>query len=54
MYLLIEFPFKTLRDEIMDKISQSKVVPFLEAELWSILYSCCMGLNVLYEKKMPH
>lgn len=38
----------------MDKICHSKVIPFLEAELWSILYSCCQGLYTLYSKKMPH
>lgn len=34
----------------------SRVVPlyFQEHELWSILYSCTLGLEALYASDMPH
>lgn len=54
LYLLIEYPFKTLYDEMNDKIAAGKVRPFTEDELWSIIYSCSVALNTLYNKKMPH
>jgi hypothetical protein len=54
MRLFIEYPFKTLQDEVGDRIVGGRVKPFAEAELWSVMYSCCVGLNVLYGKKMPH
>jgi hypothetical protein len=54
MHLLIEYPFKTLRDEVGDRVTSGRGRPFAEAELWSVLYSCCVGLGVLYDRKMPH
>jgi hypothetical protein len=54
LQLLIEYPFKCLEEEIKDKINAGRREPFLEAELWSVLYSCCVGLELLYRKKMPH
>jgi hypothetical protein len=52
MNLLIEYPFKTLADEIQER----RVIDnyFDEEELWSILYSCCVGLNTLYINKLNH
>jgi hypothetical protein len=54
MHILIDYPFKTLQDEVNDRIAGGRNKPFLEAELWSVLYSCSVGLSVLYGRKMPH
>lgn len=65
LYMIIEYPFKSLRDEINEKKSygfmrdqkMNKLVPkerFSEGEIWSILYSCCKGMDCLYRHKFTH
>ena len=63
--LLIEYPFESLLYESAQRLSQSQaskkvstgrqsVLYFQEHELWSILYSCALGLQTLYRNDMPH
>ena len=54
IYLLIEYPFKTLRDDIQERLAEKSKNYFGEAELWSILYSCCLALNTLYNSNISH
>ena len=54
IYLLIEYPFKTLKDDIQERLAEKSKNYFGEAELWSILYSCCLALNTLYNSNISH
>ena len=52
MYLVLEYSFKSLRQEMQERGSSNS--PFQESDLWSILYSCCCGLNRLYASGATH
>jgi len=46
LFLMVEYPFRNLHEEVDErKISDDY---FRENELWSILYSCCIGLKHIY------
>lgn len=52
--IVSEMPFKTIKDDIVERSSVSSKKYFTEDELWSILYSCCHALYSLYINKFPH
>ena len=52
MYLVLEYSFKSLRQEMKERESSNSA--FQESDLWSILYSCCCALNTLYASGATH
>jgi serine/threonine protein kinase len=52
VYVLWEFPQRTLEDEINERIIQKR--RFQEKELWSILASCILGLSHLQKEDIKH
>jgi hypothetical protein len=51
---VVEYPFKTVKDEILERSAPVNQRFFNEDELWSILYSCCHALYSLYINKFYH
>lgn len=49
---LFEYPHHHLEGEILERSNQKK--RFEEAELWSILASCIIGLAYLEKKGLAH
>ena len=52
VFVVIEYPFRTLNEEIEERKRNWDY--FSESEIWSILYSCAMGLNYLYSTNLTH
>ena len=52
MYLVLEYSSKSLRQEIAERAPNAS--HFQESDLWSILYSCCAALNMLYSNGATH
>lgn len=52
MYLVLEYSSKSLRQEIAERAPNASY--FQESDLWSILYSCCAALNMLYSNGATH
>lgn len=60
-YVIVEFPFRTVFEEVRDRRNRARGSGklglgerFSEEEVWSILYSCCMGLQHLYQQGYRH
>lgn len=52
LYVLFEYPHKTLADEIAER--QERNSKFQEKEMWSILASCILGLCHLQNAHIKH
>lgn len=52
MYLVLEHSSKSLAQEIAERAPTASY--FQESDLWSILYSCCAALNLLYSNGATH
>lgn len=52
--IVSELPFKTIKEDIKERLASSPVKFFTEDELWSILYSCCHAMYSLYINKFSH
>jgi|LakMenE01Jun11ns_1017448.scaffolds.fasta_scaffold9441995_1 hypothetical protein len=54
MYLVLEYSFKNLSQEIKDRSTTTEKNYFQESDIWSILYSCSTALNILYSNGATH
>jgi serine/threonine protein kinase len=54
MYLVLEYSFKNLAQEIRERSTPIENNYFQESDIWSILYSCCTALNALYSNGATH
>jgi serine/threonine protein kinase len=54
MYLVLEYSFKNLAQEMRERCAAPERNPFQESDLWSILYSCCTALSTLYSSGATH
>lgn len=52
IFLIVEHPFRTLYEEVEERKKMQDF--FTENEVWSIVYSCCLGLSHLYSKSYQH
>ena len=52
MYLVLEYSSKSLKQDSAERALAGR--PFQESDLWSVLYSCCAALNVLYSNGATH
>lgn len=52
LYMIVEHPFRTLAEEVRERKKQSEY--FNENEVWSIVYSCALGLGFLYSRGYQH
>lgn len=52
IFLIVEHPFRTLYEEVEERRKTRDF--FTENEVWSIVYSCCLGLSHLYGKGYQH
>lgn len=52
LFLIVEYPFRTLQEEIDERAATRQ--SFSENELWSLIYSCSVGLGHLYAHGLQH
>lgn len=54
MYLVLEYSFKNVGQEIKERAAEAQKNYFQESDIWSILYSACTALNILYSHGATH
>lgn len=52
LFLMVEYPFRNLSEEVEERRVTDDY--FRENELWSIVYSCCLGLKQIYAYEGRH